>query len=53
MNDEARSTYAVTPNVPLQGGLIPLSLPGFDRSKLPGFLYLWQPEPTMEKLSGR
>jgi protease-4 len=53
MKDEARSTYAVTPNVPLQGGLIPLSLPGFDRSKLPSFLYLWQPEPTMEKLSGR
>jgi protease-4 len=53
VKDEARSTYAVTPNVPLQGGLIPLSLPGFDRSKLPSFLYLWQPEPTMEKLSGR
>jgi protease-4 len=53
VNDEARSTYAVTPNVPLQGGLIPLSLPGFDRSKLPSFLYLWQPDPTMEKLSGR
>ena len=53
LKDEARSTYAVTPNVPLQGGLIPFSLPGFDRSKLPSFLYLWQPEPTMEKLSGR
>jgi protease IV len=53
LSDEARSTYAVTPNVPLQGGLIPVSLPGFDRSKLPSFLYLWQPEPTMEKLSGR
>jgi protease-4 len=51
--DEARSTYAVTPNTPLQNGLIPLSLPGFDRTKLPSFLYLWQPEPTMEKLSGR
>ena len=51
--DEAHSTYAVTPNTPLQNGLIPLSLPGFDRTKLPSFLYLWQPEPTMEKLSGR
>jgi len=50
--DRARSLYAVTPNVPLQTGLMPLSLPGFDRSKLPGFLYMWQPEPTMEKLVG-
>jgi protease IV len=32
---------------------VPLSLPGFDRSRLPGFLYMWQPEPTMEKLSGK
>ena len=31
-----------------------LSLPGLDRASLPTFLYLWQPEPTMEKkLSGR
>ena len=37
-NDPARSVYAVTPNVPLQGsGLLP-SLPGLDRSKLPTFL---------------
>jgi protease-4 len=52
-NDRPWSEYAVTPNVPLQGSLLPLSLPGVDRSKLPSFLYLWQPEPTMEKLSGR
>jgi protease-4 len=52
-NDPARSPYAVTPNVPLQSTLIPLSLPGLDRSRLPSFLYLWQPEPTLEKLGGR
>jgi protease-4 len=52
-NDRARSVYDVTPNVPLQGTLLPLSLPGLDRSKLPSFLYLWQPDPTMEKLGGR
>ena len=52
-NDPARSPYAITPNVPLQNGLFPLSLPGFDRSRLPSFLYLWQPEPTMEKAVGR
>jgi protease-4 len=52
-NDHARSLYSVSPNVPLQGGLLPLSLPGLDRSRLPSFLYLWQPEPTMEKLGGK
>lgn len=52
-NDRPRTQYSVTPNVPLQTGLFPLSLPGLDRSKLPTFLYMWQPEPTMEKLVGR
>jgi protease-4 len=52
-NDPARSPYAVTPNVPLQGTGWPLSLPGLDRSRLPTFLYLWQPEPTLERMSGR
>jgi protease-4 len=33
--------------------MMPLSLPGLDRSRLPSFLYLWQPEPTMEKLGGK
>jgi protease-4 len=52
-NDPAHSIYAVTANVPLQGaGLLP-NVPGLDRSKLPGFLSLWQPELTMEKLGGR
>ncbi len=52
-NDPARSVYAVTPNIPLQGaGLLP-NVPGLDRSKLPTFLSLWQPELTMEKLGGK
>lgn len=52
-NDPARSVYAVTANVPLQGaGLLP-NVPGLDRSKLPTFLSLWQPELTMEKLGGK
>ena len=29
------------------------SLPGLDRTRLPSFLYLWQPDPTLEKLGGR
>ena len=52
-NDRARSQYSITPNVPLQGAVMPVSLPGLDRAKLPSFLYLWQPEPSMEKLGGR
>lgn len=52
--DPARSPYAITPNIPLQGtNALGLSLPGLDRSRLPTFLYLWQPEVTMEKLSGK
>ena len=27
--------------------LIAVSAPGLDRTKLPNFLYLWQPEPTL------
>lgn len=52
-NDPARSAYAVTANLPLQGaGFLP-NLPGLDRSKLPTFLSVWEPELTMEKLGGR
>jgi protease-4 len=48
-----RSIYAIVPNVPLQSELIPFSYPGLERSKLPTFLYLWQPDPTITKLGGR
>lgn len=51
--DRARSPYAVTPNIPLQGSTLPLSVPGFERSRLPTFLYLWQPDPTLERWGGR
>ena len=52
-NDPARSVYAITPNVPLQGsGLLP-NLPGLDRSKMPTFLSVWQPELTLEKIGGK
>jgi protease-4 len=52
-NDPGRSGYAVTPNVPLQATALPLSLPGLERSKLPTFLYLWEPEPTLERWGGK
>src|SRR5262245_20876676 len=52
-NDRARSVYSTTPNIPLQGEMTALNVPGLARSRMPTFLYLWQPEPTMEKLAGR
>ncbi len=52
-NDRAHSLYAITPNVPLQNTVLPISVPGLDRSRLPTFLYMWQPDPTLEKLGGR
>lgn len=52
-SDPARSLYSITPNAPFQNTLIPLSVPGFDRARLPSFLYMWEPEPTMEKMVGR
>jgi protease-4 len=52
-NDLARTPYATTPNVPLQATLLPVSIPGVERSRWPTFLYLWQPDPTLERLSGR
>lgn len=47
--DPAKTVYAITPNEPLEADLFPVSLPGFDRSKLPTFLYMWQPDPTIER----
>jgi protease-4 len=47
-----RSIYAIVPNVPLQSELIPFSYPGLERSKLPTFLYLWQPDPTITRQAG-
>ncbi len=52
-DDPALSQYAITPNTPLQKGLIPVSIPGLDRSKLPCFLYLWQMEPSTEVTIGK
>ncbi len=46
------SIYAITP-APVDGGLVPISVPGLDRAKLPTFLYLWQPDPTLLRLGGR
>ncbi len=47
------SIYAITPNAPIQGDIVPFSYPGLDRSKAPTFLYLWQPDPTVFRQAGR
>jgi protease-4 len=46
----AHSLYAITPAPAPLKDAIPLSYPGLDRSKIPTFLYLWQPDPTLLRL---
>lgn len=46
-NDSARSPYDISPNTPLQRSFLPLDIPGFNRSRLPTFMYLWQPDPSL------
>lgn len=49
-NERIYSPYATSPpHSSLKEGLFPFSVPGLDRAKLPTFLYLWQPEPTLER----
>ena len=52
-SDRALTIYDVTPNIPAGSGIFPLSIPGLDRALLPTFLYMWQPEPLLEKTGGR
>jgi protease-4 len=49
----ARSLYAIAPTPPPLKDSIPFSYPGLDRSKLPSFLYLWQPDPTLPRLGSQ
>ncbi len=51
-NDRAHTLLDVTPIAPTMSSLIPLKLPGLDRSSLPTFMYLWQPEPSLVTASG-
>ena len=45
-----RSIYAGEAQNALPAQMMPLSIPGLERSRLPSFLYLWQVEPTLERL---
>jgi protease-4 len=51
-SNPARSLLATTSNRPVGTGTLPWSVPGLDRSRLPLFLYIWQPEPTVLRLTG-
>ncbi len=51
-NDRAYTTMDVTPNAPWQSSLIPVKVPGLDRSSLPTFLYLWQADPSYLTAAG-
>jgi protease-4 len=51
-NDPARTPYATSPNQPLPHLNLPISIPGLERSRLPTFLYLWQPDPTLIRIGG-
>ena len=50
--DRALTAYDITPNLPVLNSMMPLSIPGMDRSQLPTYLYMWQPEPLLEKNGG-
>jgi protease-4 len=51
--DPALSPYSVSPNIPLQDKLLPVNVPGLNRSRLPSFLYLWEMDPTVEAITGK
>jgi protease-4 len=51
--DLAFTAYAVTPRTPSETTMLRASIPGLDRSRLPLFLYMWQPDPTLAGLQTR
>ncbi len=46
-NDRAHTALDISPNEISSPGLLSIKIPGLDRSDLPKFLYLWQPEPSL------
>jgi protease-4 len=51
-NDPARTPLAATANVPPFSKPLPVSVPGIERTRLPAFLYMWLPDPTLERITG-
>lgn len=46
-SDPAYTALDITPNQPAISSLLPLHIPGLDRSTMPTFLYMWQADPKM------
>jgi len=38
--------------MPVHATMMPMSVPGLERSRLPLFLYMWNLDPTLERLGG-
>ncbi len=51
--DPARTPYAITPNNRATMGILNVSVPGLERSRLPTFMYIWMMEPSMDADAGR
>jgi protease-4 len=47
--NQAFSTYADRTNIIPTQPPLSVRMPGLERSRLPTFLYLWQPEPTLDR----
>lgn len=52
-NEQAHTPYSITANDPGTFKLMPMDVPGLDRSRLPTFLYIWLPEPSLDRNTGR
>lgn len=50
-NDPAYTPLDSTSNQPAITSLVPLRIPGLDRSSMPTFLYMWQADPAMASLA--
>ena len=46
-NDRAYTVLDVTPNDAIGTSLIPIKIPGLDRSAMPTFMYLWQSDSSL------
>ncbi|TVQ02965.1 MAG: S49 family peptidase [Planctomycetaceae bacterium] len=45
--DPVQSLYGISPNRGIQGDLFPIDVPGLNRERLPTFLFMWQPDPSL------
>jgi protease-4 len=51
--ETVRSVYDTVANQPLQGTVLPISIPGLERTRQGGFWYLWMSDPTMTRMTGK